>query len=45
MMELHLIVANIVIGGTCSFTPTAAGSFPFHCNVHADMAGTLTVSN
>jgi len=31
-------------GDTYSFTFTKAGSFPYHCNYHANMKGTVTVS-
>lgn len=37
---------NIPRGGSFSFTPTVAGSFPYHCLIHGvNMAGTLTVTN
>jgi plastocyanin len=29
--------------GSATYTPDAAGSFPYHCNIHASMKGTLTV--
>ena len=31
-------------GDVFSFTFTKAGSYPYHCNYHADMKGTITVS-
>lgn len=30
-------------GSTFSFTPTAAGEFPYFCAIHTSMTGTLTV--
>lgn len=36
---------NIAVGATYSFTPTVAGNFPYHCNIHAGMVGTLIVTN
>ncbi|MCG2624457.1 cupredoxin domain-containing protein [Arthrobacter sp. I2-34] len=31
-------------GGTATFTaPSKAGSYPFHCSIHPQMLGTLTV--
>ncbi len=35
---------NIDQGGSDSLTFTAAGTYPFHCNVHPNMKGTITVS-
>jgi plastocyanin len=34
---------NIVAGATASVTFDAAGTFAYHCNVHPDMRGTITV--
>lgn len=31
-------------GATFSFTPTVAGSFAYHCNIHSNMHGTLIVT-
>jgi plastocyanin len=31
-------------GGTFEFTVTEAGTFPFHCEVHPAMTGTITVT-
>jgi plastocyanin len=31
-------------GGTAEITLTEAGTFPFHCEVHPDMTGTITVT-
>jgi plastocyanin len=31
-------------GKTATFTAPAAGTFKFHCNIHASMHGTLTVT-
>jgi plastocyanin len=31
-------------GGTKSLKFSVAGSFPFHCSVHASMRGTITIS-
>ena len=36
--------ANLSQGGSEGLTFNAAGSYPFHCNVHPDMKGTITVS-
>ena len=30
-------------GDTYTFTPTAAGTIPYHCSVHPSMKGTITV--
>lgn len=35
---------NIAAGGSDGLMFTAAGSYPFHCNVHPKMKGTITVS-
>ena len=35
---------NIDNGGSNGLTFTAAGTYPFHCNVHPNMKGTITVS-
>ena len=35
---------NIAEGGSDALTFNAAGTYPFHCNVHPDMKGTITVS-
>jgi plastocyanin len=35
---------NIAAGGSDALTFNAAGTYPFHCNVHPDMKGTITVS-
>ena len=31
-------------GKTATFTAPAAGTYPFHCNIHSSMHGTLTVT-
>ncbi len=36
---------TLAVGASFSFTPTVAGSFPYHCNFHGGMAGTITVTN
>lgn len=36
---------SIAAGNSFSFTPTVAGTFPYHCNLHAGMTATLTVTN
>lgn len=36
---------NVATGGSFSFTPTVAGNFPYHCNIHTGMTGTLVVTN
>lgn len=36
---------NIAAGSSFSFTPSVAGTFPYHCNLHAGMAATLVVTN
>lgn len=35
---------NIANGASDGLTFTAAGTYPFHCNVHPNMKGTITVS-
>lgn len=35
---------NIAAGGSDGLMFTAAGTYPFHCNVHPKMKGTITVS-
>jgi plastocyanin len=35
---------NIANGGSDGLTFNAAGTYPFHCNVHPNMKGTITVS-
>ena len=35
---------QIAGGASDGLTFTAAGTFPFHCNVHPNMKGTITVS-
>jgi plastocyanin len=35
---------NIAKGASDGLTFTAAGTYPFHCNVHPNMKGTITVS-
>lgn len=35
---------NITEGSSDGLTFSAAGTYPFHCNVHPDMKGTITVS-
>jgi plastocyanin len=35
---------NIAGGASDGLTFTAAGTYPFHCNVHPNMKGTITVS-
>lgn len=35
--------ADIVPGGTYSFTFTKTGSFQYHCSLHPDMRGTIVV--
>lgn len=35
---------NIAGGGSDGLMFTAAGTYPFHCNVHPKMKGTITVS-
>ena len=34
---------NINPGGSFKATMTAAGTFPYHCNIHPGMIGTVTV--
>ncbi len=36
---------NIAYGASYAFTPTITGNFPYHCNIHAGMTGTLIVTN
>ena len=35
--------SNIAPGRRFNFTFTAAGSYPYHCSLHANMVGTITV--
>jgi plastocyanin len=35
---------NIAPGSSDGLTFSAAGTYPFHCNVHPNMKGTITVS-
>jgi plastocyanin len=35
---------HIASGSSDGLTFTAAGTYPFHCNVHPNMKGTITVS-
>jgi plastocyanin len=35
---------NIATGASDALTFNAAGTYPFHCSVHPDMKGTITVS-
>ena len=35
---------SIAGGATFEFTFTEAGTFPFHCNIHPSMTGTITVT-
>jgi len=35
---------NIDAGASASLTFNAAGTFPFHCGIHSNMTGTITVS-
>ncbi len=35
---------NLPGGGTFSFQANTAGSFPYHCNIHSNMHGTLIVT-
>jgi plastocyanin len=35
---------NIASGGSDGLTFTAAGTYPFHCKIHSQMKGTITVS-
>ena len=35
---------NLSEGGSEGLTFNASGTYPFHCNVHPDMKGTITVS-
>ena len=35
---------SIDAGKTATFTAPAAGTYPFHCNIHNFMKGTLTVT-
>jgi plastocyanin len=33
----------LAAGATFSQTFTTAGTFPYHCNIHSNMHGTITV--
>jgi plastocyanin len=35
---------SVASGSSFSYTPTAAGTFPYHCSIHAGMNGTLVVT-
>lgn len=35
---------NLAGGSTFSFTPTAAGTFAYHCNIHSSMTATIVVT-
>ena len=35
---------NIAGGASAGMTFSAAGSYPFHCNIHSSMTGTFEVS-
>ena len=35
---------SVDAGKTATFTAPAAGTYKFHCNIHASMHGTLTVT-
>lgn len=36
---------NIAAGGTFQHVFATAGSFPYHCNIHTNMLGSVTVSS
>ena len=36
--------ANLAGNGTYSVALTAAGSYPYHCSIHPNMVGTITVN-
>lgn len=36
---------NLSAGSTFSYTASTIGSFNYHCNIHANMHGTLVVTN
>ncbi len=35
---------NLAAGSTFSFTPAAAGTFNYHCNIHSGMTATIVVT-
>lgn len=35
---------NLAAGATFSFTPSAAGTFNYHCNIHSGMTATIVVT-
>lgn len=35
---------TLASGATFSYVATTVGSFPYHCNFHSNMTGTLTVT-
>ena len=36
---------NVDGGGSFTFKPTAAGTIAFHCKIHSNMKGTITVES
>lgn len=36
---------NLASGATFSFTPSKAGTFDYHCNIHSNMKGKLIVTD
>ncbi len=36
---------NVDGGGSFTFTPDAAGTIAFHCKIHSNMKGTITVES
>ncbi|HEV8083781.1 MAG TPA: plastocyanin/azurin family copper-binding protein [Chitinophagaceae bacterium] len=35
---------NVAAGGVFTFTPSAAGTINYHCNIHSSMTATITVT-
>ena len=36
--------STVAAGATTSLTFSAAGSYPFHCKIHSQMTGTITIT-
>jgi len=36
--------ANLGSGASFTFVFTAAGTYPYHCSIHPNMVGTITIT-